>query len=589
MTQSPRLLNSTFARMIAGYVLVAIVLAGAWLYSLSGPLTNAVVAQQERNLMAVAQSAALVVAESDQQPQQIAKQLVARTDLRLTVVASDGTVLADSDYDPDSMENHSGRPEVQDALAGEAGVDRRTSATEGYEQIYVAVPGSLEGERVAVRVAQSLEDVRRIAASLRRVGLLLLAGALAVAVIIAWRVTRSAARPVEELSLASRQMADGNLSAPIPEVPADLEELADSLSTLQDQMKSRLEALATEQRTLRAALDGLTDAVLVVDDEQIVLANRAARGLLPSSGPSIEGFSLPNVALPAALRAAIRDQLATPTPGGIDLEPDPTGSAWRVLVAPLVSAQMAKRSVVVIADITERSRLDRVRREFVANASHELKTPVAGIKLLAESSAMAASDGDDESAAAFSRQIAGEVDRLQRLVNDLLDLSRLESLPAADSMADVRVAVDNAVVCHRPAASRKGLALDVDYAAVADTDVFVAADPTDVAVALDNLLENAINYTETGSILTTVTVSESDVTITVADTGQGISPEHLSRIFERFYRVDEGRSRDIGGTGLGLALVRHVAERNGGSVVVASEEGVGSTFRLTFPRLRYRR
>jgi len=198
-------MNSTFARMIAGYVLVAVVLAGAWLYSLSGPLTNAVVAQQERNLKAVAQSAALLVAASDEKPQQIARQLVARTDLRLTLVASDGAVLADSDFDPSAMQNHSDRPEVQDALAGETGVDRRTSATEGYEQIYVAVPGSLDGKRVAVRVSQSLEDVQRIATGLRRVGLLLLAAALTVAVVIAWRVTRSAARPIQELSRASRR------------------------------------------------------------------------------------------------------------------------------------------------------------------------------------------------------------------------------------------------------------------------------------------------------------------------------------------------------------------------------------------------
>jgi len=577
-------MNSTFARMIAGYVLVAVVLAGAWLYSLSGPLTNAVVAQQERNLKAVAQSAALLVAASDEKPQQIARQLVARTDLRLTLVASDGAVLADSDFDPSAMQNHSDRPEVQDALAGETGVDRRTSATEGYEQIYVAVPGSLDGKRVAVRVSQSLEDVQRIATGLRRVGLLLLAAALTVAVVIAWRVTRSAARPIQELSHASRQMADGNLSVPIPEVPSDLDDLAESLSTLQGQMKSRLEALDTEQRTLRAALDGLTDAVLVVERDEIVLANRAA-ARLASNDSAIEGVSLPRTSLPAALRAAVRDQLVSPTAGGVELAPDPTGTVWRVVVAPSTSAGMAKRSVVVIADITERARLDRIRREFVANASHELKTPVAGIKLLAESAAMASSDGDDESAAEFSRQIAGEVDRLQRLVGDLLDLSRLESVPEADSTADVRVAVDNAVLSHRPAASRKGLALEVDYSAVEDADVFVAADPTDVAVALDNLLDNAIHYTESGSIRAAVTVSEGDVTIRVTDTGRGIAPEHLSRIFERFYRVDEGRSRDRGGTGLGLALVRHVAERNGGAVAVTSAVGEGSAFSLTLPRL----
>jgi two-component system phosphate regulon sensor histidine kinase PhoR len=577
-------LNTTFARMIAGYVLVAIVLAGAWLYSLSGPLTDAVVEQQERNLTAVAQSAALVVGESDERPQQIARQLVARTDLRLTVVASDGVVLADSDFSPSAMENHGNRREVMLALEGTTGVDRRTSATEGYEQLYVAVPGSMEGKRVAVRVAQSLEDVRRIAAGLRRFGLSLLAAAFALAVLIAWHATRSAALPVRELSETSRQMAQGNLSARIPVVPTDLSGLATSLASLRDQMKSRLDALDAERGTLRAALDGLTDAVFVVEGGKVALANRVA-GLL-AADPLVEGKGLEDLSLPASLKAAIRNQLASPGIEAVELEPDPTGQAWRVLATPLSSSGASVRAIVIVTDITERTRLDRMRREFVANASHELKTPVAAIKLLSESASMAASDGDDESAAVFSGQIAGEVDRLQRLVTDLLDLSRLDALPSAGSITDVRVAVEQALVGHRLAARSKGIPIEADFSAVQDEDAFVEADSTDVAVALDNLLANAIHYTSAGSVRVEVRASEEDVTIAVTDTGPGIAREHLPRIFERFYRVDEGRTRDAGGTGLGLALVRHVAERNGGTISVTSEVGVGSTFALRLPRHR---
>jgi two-component system phosphate regulon sensor histidine kinase PhoR len=296
---------------------------------------------------------------------------------------------------------------------------------------------------------------------------------------------------------------------------------------------------------------------------------------------SIEGLSLP-----ASLKAAIREQLLAPEPAGIELETGPSRQAWHVLVAPMMSPGTTARSIVVIADITERNRLDSIRREFVANASHELKTPVAGIRLLAESAATAAADGDDERAADFSRQIAGEVDRLQRLVGDLLDLSRLESLPAPDEMTDLRSAVDNALLSHRSAAESKGLALSADYSAVRDVDVFAACDPTDIAVALDNLLDNAIQYTETGSVTVEVLAKEDEVQMRVSDTGPGIGAEHLPRIFERFYRVDKGRSRDVGGTGLGLALVRHMAERSGGSVSVESEPGVGSAFTLTVPRFR---
>lgn len=576
-------LNSTFVRIIVGYVLVAVVLAGAWLYSLSGPLTEAVIGQQVRNLTAVAQSAALLVAESDEPPQQIARQLVARTDLRLTIVDSDGRVLADSDFDPSVMENHANRPEVNSALDGQTGVDRRISATKGYDQVYVAVPGSREGKTVAVRVSQSLEDVGQIAAGLRRFGLMLLGLALGVAVLIAWRATRSAAQPISDLAAASGKMADGDLSVHMPAVPADLEGLAVSLGVLRDQMRSRLEALDAQRMTLQGALDGMTDAVFVVEDGVVALANRSAASL-SAGGVVTVGTRLDEAPLPARLRAALAAELAAPSPEGVELEPDPLGHVWRILVAPLDSVSGVARSIVVVSDVTERSRLDKVRREFVANASHELKTPVAAIKLLAESAGMAASDGDEESAAAFQGQIAGEVDRLQRLVGKLLDLSRLEALPAPDSVTNIRTAVDNALLGHRSAAADKEVDMRADFSAVHDADVFVAADPTDVAVALDNLVGNAVGHTDSGSVKVIVDASKTDVVIRVTDTGAGIPPEHLPRIFERFYRVDEARARDTGGTGLGLALVRNAADRNGGTVTVTSEVGAGSDFILTLPR-----
>jgi len=169
-------------------------------------------------------------------------------------------------------------------------------------------------------------------------------------------------------------------------------------------------------------------------------------------------------------------------------------------------------------------------------------------------------------------------------VGDLLDLSRLDSTPEPGAIADIRSAVENVAVSHRAAATRKGLTLETDLTAVRGQDVFAAADVTDVAVALDNLVDNAIAYTETGVVRIRVRASHSSVTLQVADTGPGISEEHLPRLFERFYRIDRARSRESGGTGLGLALVKHVVERSGGSVTVASVEGSGTTFTLVFPR-----
>jgi signal transduction histidine kinase len=237
-----------------------------------------------------------------------------------------------------------------------------------------------------------------------------------------------------------------------------------------------------------------------------------------------------------------------------------------------------------MSDVTERTRVDSVRRDFVANASHELKTPSAGIHLLAESAASAASDGDVDQAITFAKQIASESARLGRLVQDLLDLSRFEATAAAGTVTDVRAAIENALVGHGVAAETNGLSLEKDLTQVDGVDVLALVDPTDLAVALDNLLDNAIKYTEEGSVTVGVSIDGARLLISVRDTGIGIPGEDLPRVFERFYRVDRARSRESGGTGLGLALVRHVVERAGGSIEVISQPGRGSTFTMSLPR-----
>lgn len=583
MTRLKDIAGSSLGRILVGFTAVAAVFAGAWLWSLSGPLTNAVVRQQQENLTSVAQAASLVVSQSEESPDRVVRQLVARTDIRMTIVAGDGTVLADSDTDPAEMENHADRPEIAAALKGNVGNDRRRSATEGTEQVYVAVPGTLGSERVAVRAAQPLDEIKAIAATWRRAGMLLLSVAAAVALAIVVKTARSTARPVSLLSTAAGRMAAGDLGVRVPEVPTDMRELAGALETLRQQMRARIEALDAERVTLRSALDGLSDAVLVIDGGRVALANTATEGLLGRPPHGWDGAALDEAGLPASVESVLLDMLARTTPTVLELEPDPTGRALRLYAAPLDADGQHQRSIVVVADVTERARLDRVRRDFVSNASHELKTPVAGIGLLAQSAEMAAADGDHAQAVAFARQIAAEIARLQRLVCDLLDLSRLESTPAPDAIADVRQAVGLAVISHKPAATRKGLSIVQDFSSVANRDVFVAADPTDLAIALDNLLDNAISYTNEGGVRVAVTTSDDAAVISVEDTGMGVAAEHLPRVFERFYRVDGGRSRDAGGTGLGLSLVKHVVERNGGTADVESAPGRGSVFTLRLP------
>jgi two-component system phosphate regulon sensor histidine kinase PhoR len=585
VTNRIRAFTSSFrARLVLGYALVVIVLAGVWMWSLYGPLTQSAIDQQRTHLRTIAQVSALVVADSTATPAADVRTLVARTSLRITIVAADGTVLADSAQDASTMENHATRPEIAAALRGSVGSATRRSATLGTEQMYVAVPATLSGEKIALRVSEPLAQIQGLADRGRQTGLILLLAALAIAVGVGVRLSSSAATPVLRLRDAAEEMASGNLNTPVPAVEGELGDLSRALLTLRDRMRVTFSELEGGQATLRAVLDGLQDAVFLFEGDRIALANRAATALFRAPGLGWRDTPLDEAGLPASLTAAVRGRLSCESICSGEVGPDPEARYFRVTAVPLNPTDLTLRTLVVISDITEVRRLDAVRRDFVANASHELKTPASAIQLLAEAADSAATDGDSEQALIFVGQMKEEAARLRRLVIDLLELSRLETAPAAGSVTNVRSAVENALTGHGATAATAGLDLSLDEGAIVDQDVYVAADPTDVAVALDNLLANAVAYTDAGGVTVRLSADADTVTIDVSDTGAGIPAEHLSRIFERFYRVDAARTRVSGGTGLGLSLVRNAVERSGGTVEVVSSVGRGTTFTVRLPR-----
>jgi two-component system phosphate regulon sensor histidine kinase PhoR len=580
------LAGSFRGRLVLGYALVVLLLAGIWAWSLYEPLTKAALDQQRSHLESIARVSAIALSETSASPAAEVRRLVRGTGLRETVVASDGKVLADSGQDPSSMENHATRPEIAAALKGAVGTDARLSTTQGIEQMYVAVPSELRGELVAVRISEPLATIHAIADRARETGLLLLVAALAAAIYAGWRLSASATQPVLRLRDAAEAMASGDLHAPVPGGTGELGEVSASLLALRDNMRGTIAELEAGQAMLRAVLDGLQDAVFLFEGDRIELASRAASALFRAPATGWRGARLSETALPASLAASLRGLLASETTYRTELGPDPEGRYHRVTVVPLNPTDRARRTLAVIADVTEVRRLDAVRRDFVANASHELKTPASAIQLLAEAAGHAAEDGDTAEAMEFVEQIAQEADRLRRLVVDLIDLSRLERPPGGGSVTDLRAAVANSVTAHGPAATAAGLRLSLDQEAVADADVYTTADATDLAIALDNVLANAISYTERGSVTVRLSASDDTVSVAVSDTGPGIPAEHLPRIFERFYRVDAARQRASGGTGLGLSLVRNAAERSGGSVGVHSQVGVGTTVTIDLPRAR---
>lgn len=587
MTDSKkRWAESYRARLALGYVVVVALVAAAWAWSLYGPITDAVIEQQQSHLQSVAQAGALALADADDPPETVVAALVQETNLRMTLVAADGTVLADSTEDPITMENHANRPEVSEALTGRIGRDIRVSATQNVEQMYVAVPATYSGERAAVRVSESLERISQLSASARRSGLILLALAVALALVLGSRVATSTARPVERLADAACAMASGDLSSAVPEETGALKPLSAALGQLRTQMRDRITDLEGEQRSLRAVLDGLTDAVFLLEDDTVRLTNKAAGTMFRAAQSELQDLALRDTPLPASLVAAITADLGTASTVVRELEPDPLQRSLRVVVVPLDALGEHARTLVIVSDVSERVTLDTVRRDFVTNASHELKTPTAGILLLAQSAAQAEDDGDHGRALSFLGQIEREADRLRHLVLDLLDLSRLETAPEPGGVTDMRQAIELSLSAHRRAAGAKGLALAADFTGVEGHDAYARADATDIAIALDNALANAVTYTERGGITVRLDGTDTEILVTVSDTGVGIPPEHLPRVFERFYRVDRARSRDSGGTGLGLALVKHVVERSGGEVSIKSALREGTSLLVRLPRAR---
>ena len=418
--------------LVGGYIVVGAVLVAVWVFSIVVPIRNLIEQRVRDGLVSVANAAAVAVQSSERPAGEVLRLIATSDDLRLTLIAADGTVLAESATTDGSMQNHADRPEVAAALAGQTGFDRRVSETDGVEYFYVTVPCSLDDGPAVVRVSQPMSQVKRLITTYLWTSLGLLAAALVVAVAAASIASKRAGAPVR--------------------------------------------------------------------------------------------------------------------------------------------------------------RLESMRTDFVANASHELKTPVAGIRLLSDSIAQAATNGDEAMVVALTERLGDESARLQRLVGDLMDLSRIEDTgrtSTAGSSCELGAVVATSVEAHRARAEKAGLELRLRDQMPAGTRVGVSA--TDATLICDNLISNAITYTEQGSVEVVLQAAGDDASaagealLTVRDTGIGIAFAEQERVFERFYRVDTARSRERGGTGLGLSLVRHAAERAGGGVELASTPGEGSSFCVRLP------
>ena len=522
--------------------------------------------------------AALLPGDSLRWPD-VARSLGTRLGHRVTLIDSKGTVRGDTDFDRASLgglENHLLRPEVQQALALGSGRATRLSASTNERRLYVAVRGGPPGLTV-VRVSTTLAAVDAQVGAVQRTvalgGLGVLVATLLAAAALSWRVARDVTQPLAQLTTAARAIAEGQTPAfPAARVPEVAQHVA-ALRGMHRQLDQRFAEIVREREETATLIETMTEGVLAADARgAIVTLNGAARRLLGYGA----GDRLPALAELFHEKAA-RDLVQTVLDGG-EAEPRELERGARAL---LVTGRALPNGgvLLVIRDVTELRRLEAVRRDFVANVSHELKTPLTSIIGYAETLTTEDAGKDTER---FAHTILNNARRMQELVDDLLDLSRIESGRWQPTLARVDVAgvVGEAWAEFLDRARARRIKITV----AASVARHVKADPDALRQILTNLFDNALRHTPAGGRITvTAEASAGGVTIAVADTGSGIASEHLPRIFERFYRADPGRSRAEGGTGLGLAIVKHLIEAHGGRVEARSTLGEGTTILLVFP------
>ena len=491
---------------------------------------------------------------------------------RVTLIDSAGVVVGDSEFDGEDLrhlQNHATRPEVIEANRTGLGWSMRPSASAGDDEMYRAVKHRLGVVRVSVPTTQFSRIVSGARRDVLVAGLIALAGAL----IIGFAFSQSVSRPIIELRDVAQAIAAGELDRrPTLAAPGEVGDLALALHRMTEQLAARLSALEAEDALLNAVIESLDEGILAVNPRgETVRLNQSARRLLGLT--ATVPFSMDLLPQERLVRDAMRTAMR-----GSATEPSELALGDRTL---LITARPLPDggAVLAVMDLTTRRRLETIRRDFVANVSHELKTPLTVIGGFAET--LRDPDLPAKERQRFLQTIESNTRRMQRIVDDLLDLSRYESgswVPNIVSNDLGGIVTDAFTAVHR-SAEAKGLTL-----AYEGNDRRVDADPTALRQILGNLVENAVRHTARGSITVRAEAGpDGGVAVSVTDTGSGIPPDHLGRIFERFYRVDTARSRDEGGTGLGLAIVRHLVEAHGGSVRAQSAVGQGTTITLFFP------
>ncbi len=538
--------------------------------------------------------ASLLASDQSQIAVQV-EQLSKATNNRFTIIGPQGIVFADSHEDARQMANHLRRPEIQNALESGSGQISRYSQTVEEELIYYAQPVYNEGMLIGVvRSAFFIAEMDEEISSMRdaTIGDAVLASFLGVLIIAT--VAFIQAVSIEKLSLIASDIAAGNFRGRVPEKNSlGLQKLAEVINQLARNSASNISDITADRNRLAAIFAGMVEGVIDVDQKQKILhINEAASQLLGVNSLKSTGKpvweEVRNNEITNALDEAMKTRSFVKTQVVLSFSKSMNNESS---VVDIYAASLSDDSgnpigaVVVLHDISELKSLERIRTDFVANASHELKTPITAIRGLSES-VIDDEDIDRKTIMQFINRIHSQSLRLSQLVGDLMALSRLEvDLEAKQfSVINMNYLLNNSVKSAKIAIEQKNLKLMVK---IADDNICVSGDKQNLSQLIDNLIDNAIKYTpENGEIMVNLSTEGAEMLLEVSDTGIGISPQYQQRIFERFYRVDKARSKRLGGTGLGLSIVKNIAEKHSGHIQLISQRGRGSTFSYRMPLAR---
>lgn len=512
--------------------------------------------------------------------QTLVHQLGHESQLRLTVIAEAGQVLADSEGDVAHMENHKTRPEIVEASAAGTGSSRRESATIGTSMFYHALRlGDAEHPRGYVRVAVPLAVLDAQLAETKRLIWTVAAGVSLIGLLLTYWIVGRILQPIAALRTAAEAIAAGDYQYRAYVTSRDeLGKLADGFNQMSADLARQMNQLRESGDRLGTLLGSMAEGVIAVDDRQrILFINFAARDLLGLSRQDPVGAPLLAAVRQHTLHDVVQNSLALGNAVEAEFETSTPAHHTLAVRASRLPGEPSPGVVLVLRDVTELRRLEKLRQEFVANVSHELKTPLSSIKAYTETLLGGALE-DPQHNVAFLKRIDEQADRLHQLILDMLSLARVEARQQTFEVTTISLShsIDACINDYALAADDKHIALE---RVNENGDLGVLADEEGLRQILGNLVDNALKYTPEGGRVTITSRIEGDFALLeVSDSGIGIAVEHQDRVFERFYRVDRARSRELGGTGLGLSIVKHLAQAFGGSVGLRSVTGEGSTF-----------